>query len=142
METIVNLLRSKGYKITPQRRAVIDALKHCGKFSTAQNILDFVKKSHPNVSLDTVYRNLNMLAEIGFVHEINTKNRDGNVFEIAGKEHHHHFVCTECGRLECMEACPVNEEIIGLALERGFEITGHLFELYGRCSSCRQNNRG
>lgn len=136
MEDTLDLLRRKGYKITPQRRAVIDALLNCGKFSTAQQIMEFVRKNNPDISLDTIYRNLNMLIELGLVHEINMKNRDGNMFEIIREGHHHHLVCTECGRMECLAVCPVNQEIADFAGKNGFEITGHLFELYGRCSDC------
>ena len=137
MEDMVALLRGKGYKITPQRRAVIDALLNCGKFSTAQQILEFVRKTNPDISLDTIYRNLSLLIELDIVHEIHTQNRDGNVFEIVTSGHHHHLVCTECGKMECLEICPVSQEIIESVNKKGFEITGHLFEFYGKCSVCK-----
>ncbi|WP_110953417.1 Fur family transcriptional regulator [Anaerosinus massiliensis] len=139
MEALVALLREKGYKITPQRRAVIAALMESEKFPTAQQILEIVKKTNPDMSLDTVYRNLALLVELKVVYEINTQNSAGNVYEIAKlqHQHHHHVVCLVCGKTECIDLCPVNEAYIAEAEKRGFEITGHTFEFYGKCHACR-----
>ena len=140
MEELVALLREKGYKITPQRRAVIAALLESEKFPTAQQILEIVKKTNPDVSLDTVYRNLGLLIELNLVYEINTQNSAGNVFEIVHlhHEHHHHLVCLVCGKTECIDICPVNEAYIAEVEKRGFEVTGHTFEFYGKCQKCKE----
>lgn len=139
MDELLAMLRDKGYKITPQRRAVITALLAGGQFSTAQQILEFVKQTNPDISLDTVYRNIGLLVELGIVHEIHTKNRDGHLFEIvASGQHHHHLICTECGNTQCMSACPINVELLELAEREEFQITGHLFEVYGKCKKCQK----
>lgn len=139
MEELVTLLREKGYKITPQRRAVIAALLESEKFPTAQQVLEIVKKTNPDVSLDTIYRNLGLLMELNLVYEINTQSSAGNVFEIVQLHHthHHHFVCLLCGKTECIDICPVNEAYIAEVEQRGFEVTGHTFEFYGKCQECR-----
>lgn len=142
MEKMVALLRDKGYKITPQRRAVLAALLACGKFCTAQQILEFVRRSSPDISLDTVYRNLALLMELGVVHEVHTKSRDGNAFEIVLSGHHHHLICTQCGCAECLEICPIDPGIEQAAAAHGFSITGHLFEVYGKCRLCRAKEEG
>ena len=54
-------LRAQGYKITPQRRAVLNAFEECPSFPTAQQLLASVRKTQPDVSLDTIYRNLTLL---------------------------------------------------------------------------------
>jgi len=140
MEQGLLLLREKGYKITPQRRAVMQALLAAGRFSTAQQVLECVKKMQPDVSLDTIYRNLTLLADLGIVHEIH--RHTGNVYEfIVPGEHHHHLVCTQCGKTECIDICPVKEEYIVAAEEKGFCITGHTFEFYGICRECQQSEK-
>lgn len=140
MEKKLSILREKGYKITPQRRAVITALEEFGKFPTAQNILESVKKTQPDVSLDTIYRNLTLLAEVGIVHEIH--RHTGNIYEIVTPgHHHHHLVCTECGRTECLDICPVNDAYVREAEKKGFQITGHTFEFYGICHDCNTGNK-
>ena len=135
-EKSLSMLRKKGYKITPQRRAVLTALDTCGQFPTAQDILEAVRKMQPDVSLDTIYRNLTLLTELGIVHEV--YRSAGNVYEIVEQgHHHHHLVCTECGRTECIDICPINEIYEKEAEKHGFLVTGHVFEFYGLCWSCR-----
>ncbi|MBP2646344.1 MAG: zur 1 [Firmicutes bacterium] len=97
MDTILTILREKGYKLTPQRRAVI---------------------------------------QLGLVHEIQLPGRDGNVFELTTR-HHHHLICMKCGQAECLDYCPVSQRDIEKAAERGFEILSHSLEFYGFCRSCR-----
>ena len=135
-EKSLSMLRKKGYKITPQRRAVLTALDTCGQFPTAQDILEAVRKMQPDVSLDTIYRNLTLLTELGIVHEV--YRSAGNVYEIVEQgHHHHHLVCTECGRTECIDICPMNEIYEKEAEKHGFLVTGHVFDFYGLCWSCR-----
>ena len=137
MEEFIAALRSHGYKITPQRRAVIGALRACGKFTTAQQVLEHVKENFPDMSLDTVYRNLGLLTDLGLVHEINTRRREGNIFEISLAEHHHHLVCLECGKAECLNFCPIHADEVARAEENGFKVTFHSLEFYGYCQECQ-----
>lgn len=142
MEKFIEILRSKGYKITPQRRAVIDALLSSETFPTAQQVLKVVKKTTPDVSLDTIYRNLNLLIDLHMVNEIKNPKSGGSVFEVVtSQKHHHHFVCLLCGKTECMDVCPINNSYIAEAEKRGFEVTGHTFEFYGKCRGCREVER-
>lgn len=136
MEKLIGILRDKGYKITPQRRAVITAFLDSDQFATAQQILDHVRKTHPDMSLDTVYRNLTLLVDLGVVSEINTRGRDGNIYELITTEHHHHLVCLNCGKAECLDFCPINREKLEKASKNGFNITSHSLEFYGYCHDC------
>lgn len=137
MEKIISVLRKNGYKITPQRRAVITALLNSDKFATAQQILNHVEETNPDMSLDTVYRNLSLLIDLGVVNEINTRGKDGNVYELIITEHHHHLVCLNCGKAECLDFCPINQEKLEMASKNEFNITSHLLEFYGYCRNCR-----
>jgi len=136
MKDIIELLKSKGYKMTPQRRTVIKALFECGKFPTAQDILDYAKNINPDMGIDTIYRNLNLLTEIGVLNQINIKSRDVSVFEIV-TNHHHHLICLDCGKTECLDYCPVMGESEKMAQEKNFKIIGHNLEFYGYCSTCQ-----
>lgn len=137
MDEIIAVLRSKGFKITPQRRAVIAALFECGEFPTAQRVLDYVKKSTPDVSLDTIYRNLSLLVELGVLNEIQTLGRDGNIFEITTSGHHHHLICITCGKAQCLDFCPVQDADVMKAEENGFQVVSHSLNFYGYCRECR-----
>ncbi|EIW20123.1 Fur family transcriptional regulator, zinc uptake regulator [Pelosinus fermentans] len=136
MEKFITLLREKGYKITPQRRAVITAFMNCDRFATAQQILDHVKQLYPDVSLDTVYRNLTLLVNLGIICEIHTPGKDSNIYELITTAHHHHLVCLECGKTECLDFCPVTKESFDLIGKKHFKIISHSLEFYGYCASC------
>jgi Fur family zinc uptake transcriptional regulator len=136
MEKFITILREKGYKITPQRRAVIAVFMNCDRFATAQQILDHVKQSHPDISLDTVYRNLILLVNLGIICEIHTPGKDSNTYELITTEHHHHLVCLDCGKTECLDFCPINKESFQLIAKKQFKITSHSLEFYGYCANC------
>ena len=139
MENIIDVLRDKGHKITPQRRAVINALLNCGHFPTALQLLEYVKREQPHVSLDTVYRNLSLLKQLGVVNEIQMINQDGNRFEIASDGHHHHVICMKCGKIECLRKCPISREAIETIERNGFAVVSHSLEFYGYCDGCKKN---
>ena len=142
MDNVIDVLRDKGHKITPQRRAVINALLECGQFPTALQLLDYVKKSQPDVSLDTVYRNLSLLKELGMVNEIQTGNQDGNRFEIlTNGNHHHHVICLKCGKVQCLNFCPISNAEIEQVERNGFDIVSHSLEFYGYCQECKKNDK-
>ena len=138
MKDIIEIIRSKGYKMTPQRRAVIKALFECGQFPTAQDILEYAKTINPDMGIDTIYRNLNLLTEIGVLNQINIKSRDVSVFEIV-TSHHHHLICLNCGKAECLDYCPVIEDSEKIAQEKDFKIISHSLEFYGYCHKCQAN---
>ncbi|VBB08365.1 ferric-uptake regulator [Lucifera butyrica] len=135
-EEIIQKLRERGCKITPQRRIVIQSLLKLDKFITAQEIYSDIKRDNPDVGLDTIYRNLNLLVGMGVVNQVNLPGKDIKLFKLALGEHHHHFVCLGCGEANCLNYCPVDEK--GLQIEVGseFQIVGHSFELYGYCRKC------
>lgn len=141
MNNVIDVLRGKGHKITPQRRAVINALLECEQFPTAMQLLDYVKKSQPDVSLDTVYRNLNLLKELGIVNEIQTGNQDGNRFEIlTNGHHHHHVICLACGKVQCLDFCPIDINEVEQVEKKGFVIVSHSLEFYGYCQKCQKDD--
>ena len=140
MENFLEKLRTAGYKITPQRRAVWEAFQAQGDFPTAHQILDAVRRTQPDVSLDTIYRTLALLTDLGLVHEI--FRPAGSVYELTAPDHHHHhLVCTACGRTECIDVCPMTPVYEKEAKKQGFQITGHIFEFYGLCRKCQKKDR-
>lgn len=136
MDNLLQKLREKGYKMTPQRRAVANALAECGEFPSAQKLLEHIKLAIPDISLDTIYRNLSLLVELGLVQEIHLPGREGNVYEVVDC-HHHHLICLRCGKAACLDHCPIDHHKIAKAEKHGFEITSHALEFYGYCRTCR-----
>ena len=137
-EAILRQLGEKGIKITPQRLEIIKALQGAPSPLTAREVANKVRLSQPRVSLDTVYRNLTLLTETGLVNQINLQNRESTRFEFQGEaDHHHHYVCLQCGVSFCVEACPL-PILPQLDEDPDFKVVNHAFEVYGFCSECQR----
>ncbi|MEW6662433.1 MAG: Fur family transcriptional regulator [Bacillota bacterium] len=141
LEKYIEKLKLKGYKATPQRRAIINALLMAKGPASARDILAEVQQEFPGVSLDTVYRNLHLLAQMGIAHQIDLRSCESSKFEIGGV-HHHHLVCIGCGQAVCLDCCLVDASFMSRAEAQGYQLVGHAFELYGYCSSCQVHGMG
>lgn len=135
---ILQTLREQGYKRTPQRERIVEILWESRAPMTAREVYDAVKEEFPHVSLDTVYRNLDLLRKAGLASQINLQNRESARFELHHDgEHHHHVVCLDCGKAVCLPVCPLDSHTLDTARKRDFTLVGHAFELYGYCDRCR-----
>lgn len=138
LERAIAKLQELGIRITPQRREILKALLKAGAPLTAREIADRVQKTYPQISMDTVYRNLTMLAQVGLVNQINLQNRESSRFEFQGDgEHHHHVVCLDCGVTYCIDVCPVPVTTVLPQEDPGFRVVSHAFEIYGYCAACQ-----
>lgn len=125
-------------KLTPQRLEIVRILVEATEPLSAQEVTQAVRAVHPNVSLDTVYRNLAMLSEAALVNQINLQNRESTRYEFQGEGgHHHHFVCLGCGKSFCVESCPTPEVQSRPTEDPNFRVVGHAFEVYGYCTGCQ-----
>jgi Fe2+ or Zn2+ uptake regulation protein len=137
LKDILEKLRDKGCKITPQRRIIIQSLIKFDKFPTALELCNDIRETDPEIGMDTVYRTLNLLVDMGIVNQINLPGKDVKVFELTLEGHHHHLVCLSCGAADCLDYCPVDEKKLQKAAGLKFEIVGHSLELYGYCEKCK-----
>ena len=138
VENVLEQLKMKGYRRTPQRERIIEILSESDAPLTARALHEKVKAAFPHVSLDTVYRNLELLREAGLVSQINLQSRESARFELhRSGEHHHHLVCLQCGDSVCLPMCPIDLSELRRKHAHEFTVTNHAFELYGYCKSCR-----
>ncbi len=91
-------LIEKGLKVTPQRLAVLEAVIELGNHPTAEKIIDFIKKNHPNIAVGTVYKTLETFVEKEIIKKVKT-DKDVMRYD-AILEKHHHLYCTESDRIE------------------------------------------
>lgn len=131
-------IRKSGHKLTPQRMEILRVLINAHASISAQAILERVRETYPNISLDTVYRNLTMLANTGIVTQINLQAKGIALFEFQGEAHHHHAICLQCGQSFCVDACPLPEVVPLPEADRQFRVISHAFEIYGYCSLCQR----
>jgi len=136
MELMIEKIKKHGYKITLQRRLILEALSRAGKPQTAQEVYQYIIKKVPGIGFDTVYRNLVLLDELGIVNRLNFKTRFSTRFELFAGSHRHHLVCLGCGKNIPIDYCPFNEYKVEPAEREYFRVTGHVFEVYGYCREC------
>ncbi|MFL6008012.1 MAG: Fur family transcriptional regulator [Rubrobacteraceae bacterium] len=124
--TAVGKLRSRGFKVTPQRLTVLRALA-----AEQHQSLEEIRARCSEVGLVTIYRTLDLFSEIGALRRLDLG--DGPRYELA-EDHHHHLICESCGDVSEFDECPLD---LRLLKETGFEVNSHSVEIYGRCTNCR-----
>jgi Fur family transcriptional regulator, ferric uptake regulator len=126
-------LADAGYRRTAPRRAVVRAiLGHDGPF-TAEALAHGVRVS--GVGRATVFRTIEVLAEIGMLHQLHTGGC--HTYTVCPRGHHHHLTCSVCGLVESVAGCGLDDQLSRLASIAGFVIEDHHLELTGRCAACR-----
>jgi Fe2+ or Zn2+ uptake regulation protein len=133
---IITFLREKACRVTTQRKAILEALVKCDQFFSAQQVFDKVKQVHPDVSFDTIYRNLNLFSALGILQQIHLPGGEGSVFE-AAEEPHPHLVCLGCGKIQCVDKALVDLAVLNECIGSGFTICRYSLEFYGYCPECR-----
>ncbi len=137
--------RGCGYRITSGREAVLDVLSKSSQHLSAEDIYMKVHPKYPNIGLTTIYRTLDVLADLGLVFKFDFGDKRAR-YELAegpkGAHHHHHLICTSCKRVidytdfidEEIEL--LNQTEKGLSRKYDFKITNHLIQFYGLCNNC------
>ena len=124
------------YKHSKQRDKILYLLKNTDMHPTADWIYNQLKGEFPNLSMGTVYRNLNILLEQNLIHKLpfgSTFDRfDGNTAP------HHHFICEKCDTIFDIEI-PFDDELEQeLIRTTNFEVHTHRIVFYGLCEKCRK----
>ena len=131
---IIEALRKKGYKATPQRVAICRFVLHSRDHPTAQRIYDEVKKVHPTVSLATVYKTLQVLEELDLIQELNFSKSQAR-FDSYMKPHIN-LCCPRCGTIKDLDDPTTREIVERVATTTKFTATGQRLDIYGICQKC------
>jgi Fur family peroxide stress response transcriptional regulator len=124
---------------TRQREAILNIMRDADSHPTADQIYDEVRKTIPNISKGTVYRNLKILKDTGKISELNL---DGTVSRYEyKKDSHYHFRCEKCGRIFDLDE-PVNQALDEkIAQQTGFTVSYHQLEFRGLCKACQNKSK-
>ncbi|MCR9142987.1 MAG: transcriptional repressor [bacterium] len=137
VQAALDLLKSEGFRITPQREDILGLLAKRKGSHSVQAVFQEIRKKHRAISLDTVYRTLSTLANLGVLSQIKLHGAD-LVYEFQGAgHHHHHAVCLNCGGSICLSVCPLPENFFQDLERQEFRVINHAFEVYGYCASCQ-----
>jgi Fur family ferric uptake transcriptional regulator len=134
---IAIILRQHGYKFTPQRRIVIQTVASSQDHLTPAAIYERVHQEHPNIGLVTIYRTLDILAKLGLICELHAGGSCRS-YATGASEHHHHLICTNCGKVVDFSGYDLSQLEQRLSLETGFDIEDHLLEFVGLCQACQK----
>ncbi|WP_431899376.1 Fur family transcriptional regulator [Nonomuraea sp. bgisy101] len=128
-------LRAKGYRVTPQRQLVLEAVKTLGH-GTPEEICAKVQQTARGVNISTVYRTLELLEELGMVTHTHL-NHGAPTYHLATEANHVHLVCRDCGEVSEVRLELADGLVKGLDDEMGFETDVRHLTVFGRCRNCR-----
>jgi len=132
------LLQEKNHRITKQRQVILEELRKLNTHPSADEIYKVVRRHLPRISLGTVYRNLEVLSELGKIQKLelsgSLKRFDWNT------KKHYHIRCVHCNRVDDAPIAPLNQLENDLYEATVFEIIGHNLEFIGLCPECSKKN--
>ena len=134
LEDLVILLRKEGFRITPQRIAIVDYLLKTEDHPSAEHIHKTIQKKYPMISLSTVYKTLDLLKEKKLVSEIEVKGETR--FDVHTDEHLN-LVCMNCGKIDDVDEDSLKEIQIRATKKSKYLIVKSRFELFGYCTRCK-----
>ncbi len=134
IEELVATLRKDGFRVTPQRIAIVDYIMNTAEHPSAEHIHKVVQKKYPMVSLSTVYKTLDLLREKRLVNEIEVNGElrfDPNTGE------HVNLVCLNCGMIVDSNEDELIEIQNKIAKKAKYLVIRGSLDLFGYCANCR-----
>jgi Fur family transcriptional regulator, ferric uptake regulator len=138
---IAGILREHGYKLTPQRHALLKVIASQHDHLSPDAIFEKTRHEYPGIGRVTIYRTLELLNKLNLVCRVHSIEGCHDYMMRRPMEHHHHLVCSVCGRAIDFTECDLIDLEQKISEKTGFQIQGHLLELYGQCDSCQAINK-
>ncbi|MHB1126426.1 MAG: Fur family transcriptional regulator [Bacillota bacterium] len=139
INAICEKLHEKDYKVTPQRRVILKAfVDNAEQHLSAEEVYGIVKERHPEIGLATVYRTLDLFADLEILRKMNFDDGRSR-YEFCNQEvhHHHHLICLKCGCVTEFEDDLLETLETVISKKSNFEIVDHQLKFYGFCKKCR-----
>lgn|SRR5690625_3567690 len=126
-------LKENGYKQTDKREEMLRIFVKERRYLSAKEVLSLMQDIFPDLSFDTVYRNLTLFEKLEILETTELNGERIYRLHCSEDEHHHHLICLSCGKSRMIDLCPLDALI---EQPKEFTITDHKFELYGYCMEC------
>jgi len=139
---LMDTLRSNGYKITEQRKAILQVLSdNSSNLVSVEQLLCEAKELNKKTNITTIYRNLEIFEKLDLLYRFVTEYGVA-LYKLACREssHHHHIICKSCGKTEVIDFCPI-DTFKHLSEDKNFNLTDHKLELYGYCDKCQYKKK-
>jgi Fe2+ or Zn2+ uptake regulation protein len=133
---IVRALDDAGYRLTAPRLAVADLITTQDGHFTAADLATVARDRRVGVSRATLFRALDLMVELGVVERLDLPSGD-HAYVACARAHHHHVVCSRCGRTAEVDDSGLNEAVREIERSSGFRIDTHRLELFGLCRRCQ-----
>ena len=136
-QEVLKQLAERGFRLTQSRRAIVAILYEAEEALTPAQVSALARRRWPRVGLVTVYRTLELLAELGLARRLHTD--DGcHSYTRASAGHCHDLICQSCGRVVEFEGCDLSNLLEQVERDTGFAIASHMLELAGLCPACQE----
>jgi Fe2+ or Zn2+ uptake regulation protein len=132
------LLKENEMRMTRQRKIILEELQKVNTHPSADEIYEMVRLRLPRISLGTVYRNLEILSELGKIQKLQLSGALKRFDWDTSK--HYHIRCVRCNRVDDAPIAPLNQIEDELYESTVFEIIGHNLEFVGLCPECSKKN--
>ena len=134
MLNIVEQLKNQGFRLTKPRMEIINVLEEYPR--TIQELFEILNKRKVSIDLSSLYRTLELLVGMGFVHEVELGEGRKRYELLKNDAHHHHVVCKKCGNIEDVM---IDENIMMQEINKQskFKIESHTLEFFGQCAKCK-----
>jgi Fe2+ or Zn2+ uptake regulation protein len=131
-----NILRNSRLKATPKRLAMLDILADNAIYLSPEDVWKKLKGRFTNMGLPTVYRNLEYLSKENIIIKVIHPDRKLYYCFCHNTDHHHHFICTSCKKVEDLAFCGMEkiEEEVRKKLKG--DVVSHLLQVFGFCKEC------
>lgn len=130
------LCESRGRRLTPIRRRVLEILLQQGRSVKAYELLELIRDDQAAAAPPTVYRALDFLVEEGLVHRLDAINAWAACHDVGGDPHDLLVVCTRCGSVAELSDPALTQSLADKVAGAGFRLSGHETELRGLCRAC------
>ena len=137
-KSVTTLLRSKGFKVTPQRIAIYNALLSTKEHPKAETIYNKLLPLYPTMSLATVYKTLETLSSLNLVQVLNL-NEDSFRYD-ADMSNHHHIRCLKCDRVDDLHNIDAMPFLSEVNEKTSYALQGHQFYFFGTCQDCQRTH--
>jgi Fe2+ or Zn2+ uptake regulation protein len=135
-DTIVTAFDDAGYRLTGPRRTLARLIGARNGHFTAEDLMAFSREARLGVGRATVFRSLDILAELGVIERLDLPTGE-HAFVACEAAHHHHVVCSRCGRSTDVPDSGFSRIVDELSRRSGYRIESHRLELFGLCPSCQ-----
>jgi len=132
------VLKEAGMKATPKRLAILDMLDADSAYASPEELWKRLRESFDRLGLPTVYRNLEELASSGVISKVIHPNRQLYYYFCRNRDHHHHFVCLSCRKVEDIPSCGIEALEREVSLKNGGKVLSHILQLNGLCRACTE----